>query len=640
MRTLIWCLACCRECALRASAAAQSGRLAIEYTVKVADIPGQLFHVTTDIRNINQPALELSLPVWSPGWYVIENYAKNVARFRVTEPGGRELRPAQVRKQTWRIDTRGISRITVEFDYLATVLSANQARIAPDYAFFTGTQLFLLPEGHRSRPSIVRFDVPSGWKIASGLDETADPMVFTAPEYDTLVDQPTLMGQFDVTRFMVDGKPHDLVANPAGRVLGGEDPHADRPPHEAGGNAGQDLRRPARIGSSSTSISSGPPEARCRGAGAPELVRRPLEPRRAAAARRHGGRRPRTSSFTSGTSSASVRWRCGPTTTRGRTRRRCCGCPRASRRITPACRRIAPGFKDARDFVEEVAREIGEVEGNEARRYISASDSSTSTWIGYATPPPFSISYYSQGRNLAALLDLSIRHDTDGASGLDDVMRALFTDFYQRGRGFSTEDLIRVDQPHHQEVVRRLLQPVRLGTDVPPYDTIFGYAGYQAVRATRSFPILGVNLNEMGRVTGVPPGYDAAAARLQQDDFIVSVDGQTLEGQGAWRPSFRLLSEKLGKNVRLRIRRGNEDGRWISPSERSNSLTIASSKQVADTGTVEDPGKLAQTLAPAGTFQLEILRVRAVRVEPDAVQRALRTPSTLSCVRIKPMSDF
>ena len=121
-----------------------------------------------------------------------------------------------VRKQTWRIDTRGISRITVEFDYRAIVLAAHQARIAPDYAFFTGTQLFLLLEGHRSRPSVVRFDVPSGWRIASGLDDTADPMVFTAPDYDTLVDQPTLMGQFDVTRFMVEGKPHDFVGNPAG----------------------------------------------------------------------------------------------------------------------------------------------------------------------------------------------------------------------------------------------------------------------------------------------------------------------------------------------------------------------------------------------------------------------------------------
>jgi C-terminal processing protease CtpA/Prc len=62
----------------------------------------------------------------------------------------------------------------------------------------------------------------------------------------------------------------------------------------------------------------------------------------------------------------------------------------------------------------------------------------------------------------------------------------------------------------------------------------------------------------MGRVTGVPPGFDARTARLQQEDFIVSVDGQTLEGQGGG-AVFRLLNEKLGQNVRLRIRRGGEE---------------------------------------------------------------------------------
>ena len=175
--------------------------------------------MTTDIKNIkniNQPALELSLPVWTPGWYTIENYARNIFRFQATEPGGRRLRPVQVRKQTWRIETTGITRIKVEFDYLATSLALNQARIAPDYSFFTGTQLFLLPEGHRTSPSVVRFDVPSGWKVVSALEDTADPTVFTAPDYDTLVDQPTQMGQFDVTGFMVEGKPHYFVANPAG----------------------------------------------------------------------------------------------------------------------------------------------------------------------------------------------------------------------------------------------------------------------------------------------------------------------------------------------------------------------------------------------------------------------------------------
>ena len=82
MRALVSCLACWLTVLVVPPAAAQEGRLGIEYTVKVADISGQLFHVTTDISNINQPALEFSLPVWSPGWYVIENCAKGRGALR------------------------------------------------------------------------------------------------------------------------------------------------------------------------------------------------------------------------------------------------------------------------------------------------------------------------------------------------------------------------------------------------------------------------------------------------------------------------------------------------------------------------------------------------------------------------------
>jgi predicted metalloprotease with PDZ domain len=216
------------------------------------------------------------------------------------------------------------------------------------------------------------------------------------------------------------------------------------------------------------------------------------------------------------------------------------------------------GLRDARRFVDDVAGGIAEVEGNEARRYISASDSSTSTWIGYNAPLPFSMSYYTQGRNLAALLDLSIRHDSRGALGLDEVMRTLFTDFYQRGRGFDTEDLIRVinriTRKSYEDFFRRYVW----GTDVPPYETVFGYAGYQVVRATRKIPNLGVNLDDRGLVRGLPPGYDAATASMQAGDVILSIDGQALEGQpgGA---VFRLLAEKIGQNIRLRIRRSDEE---------------------------------------------------------------------------------
>jgi predicted metalloprotease with PDZ domain len=555
-RPLIWCLACCVSVLMSPAAAAQNGRLEIEYTVKVADIPGQLFHVTTDIRNINQPAIELSLPVWSPGWYVIENYAKNILRFRVTEPGGRQLRPAQVRKQTWRIDTRGISRITVEFDYRAVVLAANQARIAPDYAFFTGTQLFLLPEGHRSRPSVVRFDVPSGWRIASGLDDTAEPTVFTAPEYDSLVDQPTLMGQFDVTRFVVDGKPHDFVANPAG-VFSAEKTRTL-------------IGHLTKLAETQGRIFGGLPYRKFvyfyffRPAEASATV---LEHQNSYVAVWYTGAQSLPDDMVVQASHEFFHvWnvkRIRPVQMWPYDYARENETPLlwVSEGFTNYYSSLAAyraGLKDARSFVDEVARTIAEVEGNEARRYISASDSSTSTWAGYPTPPPFSISYYTAGRNLAALLDLSIRHDTRGASGLDDVMRTLFTDFYQRGHGFSTEDLIRVINRITMNSYEGFFSRYVSGTDVPPYETIFGYAGYQVERATRKLPNLGVNVDQMGRITAVPPGSDAGTTPLQPGDLILSIDGQSLEGQRAG-AVFGLLNEKVGQNARLRIRRSGKE---------------------------------------------------------------------------------
>jgi predicted metalloprotease with PDZ domain len=190
----------------------------IDYTVSIASVEDQLFHVTTEVKNISEPRLELSLPTWTPGWYTVENYFKNVLRFKITDGSGNRLQPEMTRKQTWRVETRGLDRIKVEFDYRANVLALNQAKITSDFAFFTGTELFLEAAGHRVSPSSVRFELPPDWNIISALKDTRDPMTFTAPDYDTLVDCPTEMGRFDVAQFQVEGKSHYLVTTPAGAL--------------------------------------------------------------------------------------------------------------------------------------------------------------------------------------------------------------------------------------------------------------------------------------------------------------------------------------------------------------------------------------------------------------------------------------
>src|SRR5215216_3415064 len=389
------------------SALSQTGQLRIDYTVTIADRQNQIFHVTADVKNVKEPRLDISLPTWTPGWYTVENYAKNILRFTITDAKGKRLLHTMPRKQTWRVETKGLDQIKVDFDYRADILALNQAKITNDYAFFTGIQLFVVAEGHRNSPSTVRFEVPAGWQIISALKETSDPKTFTSPDYDTLVDAPTQMGKFDLTRFEVEGKPHYFVATPAnqfrkdkayefaqmlaktaraqGAIFGGL-PYEKylyfyfflRPESNAGGA----LEHSNSFVSFAPSADTATPDTLI-GTASHEFFHlwnvkriRPIEMWPYDYSREN---------------ETPLLW--------------------VSEGFTNYYGAIAlyrAGLHTRAQFLQSVEDAINGVESNEARKYISPANASSSTWLGYDTPVAFGISYYTQGQNLGALLELSM----------------------------------------------------------------------------------------------------------------------------------------------------------------------------------------------------------------------------------------
>ncbi|MEK6325380.1 MAG: PDZ domain-containing protein [Acidobacteriota bacterium] len=528
----------------------------IDYTVSISSVEGQLFHVTADVKNINEPRLELSLPTWTPGWYTVENYFKNVLRFKITDANGKWLQPEMIHKQIWRVETKGLASIKVEFDYRANVLALNQAKIASDFAFFTGTELFLMAAGHRGSPSSVRFELPPDWKIISALKETRDPMTFTAPDYDTLVDCPTQMGKFDVSQFQVEGKPHYLVTTPAGAF--------------AKDKADKFTEMLARVAKAQSSIFGGLPYEK--------YVYFYFFSRPESNA---GGALEHLSShvaFASGTNPELLietasheffhvwnvkRIRPADMWPYDYSRENETPLLWVSEGFTNYYASVAllrAGLRNRQQFLESVEGAIRGVETNEARSYISPASSSVSTWVGYDTPVAFGISYYTQGQNLGALLDLSILHDTGGASGLDDVMRALHREFYKKDKGFTTENLIaiinRLTKRDYHDFYRKYIS----GVEVPPYDTILGYAGYKVETSPRKTPVIGIEENETPegiKITRVVPGGPAAKAGLRPGDILVSVDG--LDMQKDLQAVDERLEQRIGRSVKLAIRRGGKD---------------------------------------------------------------------------------
>lgn len=532
---------------------AQKSQLKIDYSVALQNPASEQFHITTDIANINQPRLDLSLPVWTPGWYTVENYAKNLLRFRITDGAGKILPHTMSRKQTWNVDTRGVTKIRVEYDYQASVLALNQAKIARDFAFFTGIELFLQPEGHRNAPSTVHFSIPEGWKIITALKETSDPMTFTASDYDTLVDAPVEMGSFDVHRFEVEGKPHYFVATPAGTF------NSEK--------SAQFTDMLAKVAKAHSATFGGlpyekyvyfyffaPPESNASGA---------LEHLNSFVAFAAPGDQARPEQLI-GTASHEFfhlwnvkRFRPAEMWPYDYSRENESPLLWVSEGFTNYYGAVGvyrAGLMTTEQFLARAADAATGVENTPARAYISPAESSVSTWVGYDTPTAFGISYYTQGQNIAALLDLSIRNDTDGRNSLDDVMRALYGDFYKRGRGFTTEDMIGVINRLTKKDYHDFFNRYVFWTEVPNYDQVFGYAGYRMERKTQQSPELGfgVRLRSGGLyVNSIVPGSGAAASDLSKGDVILKMDGADPR-----QVNFETLA---GKTVKLTVNRNGTE---------------------------------------------------------------------------------
>jgi len=146
---------------------------------RVTGIDEDYFARYDRFREVSERTLRHTSTALAP-WLVVEGVDRRYRELFVAEELLRALRTRLAaplsRAQTWTIDTRGKSRVVVEFDYVANVLALNQAKITGTYAFFTGTQLFLEPAGHRDATSLVRFVVPPGWRIASAPQRSSAPL--------------------------------------------------------------------------------------------------------------------------------------------------------------------------------------------------------------------------------------------------------------------------------------------------------------------------------------------------------------------------------------------------------------------------------------------------------------------------------
>lgn len=171
----------------------------------------QYVHVTLQIP-VQDGQVELSLPNWTPGSYVIRDHAAHLERLQARDGTGRFLEVEKTAKNRWRIDTEGARELTLNYDVWAGELHVSSSWIESDFALLNGAGIFLFSEDSRLWRQEIVVKLPESWsRIRTSLTALQDKRHFSASNYDELVDSPIVAGNAPEYEFSHDGQNYVLV---------------------------------------------------------------------------------------------------------------------------------------------------------------------------------------------------------------------------------------------------------------------------------------------------------------------------------------------------------------------------------------------------------------------------------------------
>jgi predicted metalloprotease with PDZ domain len=158
-----------------------------------------------------EKSLDVSLPNWRSGRYMILDLASGVVEFDVVDGANSRISWRKAGKSTWRIETNGVRQVRVQYKVFANEFHLRTRGVNDERAFVDGAAVFMYSETYRWLPLTLNV-VPFGnWHVTTGLDSVVgERNKFTAPHYDYLADCPLEIGTQRDFSFEVLGKEHVL----------------------------------------------------------------------------------------------------------------------------------------------------------------------------------------------------------------------------------------------------------------------------------------------------------------------------------------------------------------------------------------------------------------------------------------------
>ncbi|MHB8584305.1 MAG: M61 family metallopeptidase [Thermoplasmatota archaeon] len=176
----------------------------------------------------------LRMPTWTPGSYLIREFARNVEdvtvrwKPRVTART-RPLGSTRLDKSGWAFEMPQDGFAEVSYEVYAHELSVQTSHLDDTHGYVNGASVFLYPEGMLHLPCEITVQAPNSWHVDTGLrvvppgrsprrGRRGADTVFRADDYDHLADCPIEIGTHARATFTVAGKRHRIALYGAGNA--------------------------------------------------------------------------------------------------------------------------------------------------------------------------------------------------------------------------------------------------------------------------------------------------------------------------------------------------------------------------------------------------------------------------------------
>lgn len=505
----------------------------INYVLSMPMPSNHIFEVEIVYDGLTDDSLELILPVWRPGRYLIFDFASGISGFSAAGGDGVTLKWRKVNKYTWKVETnltrRKSGKIVVKYNVFASEFELRTRGLDHAHGFVNGAAVFMYSEKYRGLPLTLKVNPYGNWHVTSGLENLKDePTTFTAPNYDYLADCPLEIGTQEDFEFEVDGKRHiisilgeavynkDTLVNDFRKIVEENLKFWGRLPYEkyvfiihCAPNLGGGTEH---INSTVIGVRPAVFEKQDSYKNFLRLISHEFFHTWNVKQIRPKGLTPYDYTKENYTEELWI--------------------AEGATSYYDGLMLLRTGQYTIEDFLKEIAHAVEEERRRPGNKVQSVAESSFDAWIKFwkRTPQSYNTEtdYYAKGADVSLILDLEIRNLTRNEHSLDDVFRKMFESYPLGAEGYTNADFMNVCSGICGANLQNFFDEYVYGTKEIDWESFLSYAGLKLIsKDSTIIPVVGLEIGQSADrviVENVISGSSAEDAGIEAGDEIVAID--------------------------------------------------------------------------------------------------------------------